>query len=193
VTGVDGPDPSDVGFPPATRHSGHDDQGVSESFTVVPIPPDVLVRVRRVPSGGSADRLVAAGGEPLRCCLRDASPDEGLLLFGYRPPLPAPSPYQEEGAVFVHAEPCAGPADDGYPSDWSSRPQVLRAYSADGRIHPASRVHDGSDPVRILDEVLATEGVVEVHSRNVVYGCYMFTARLAARQPELRQMTGSGR
>ncbi len=42
------------------------------------------------------------------------------------------------------------------------------------RIHPATRVHDGTDPVAAIEAVLAEPGVVQVHSRNVAYGCYMF-------------------
>ncbi len=118
----------------------------------------------------------AAGGEPLRCCLRDARSGEPVVLFNYSPPLPAASPYQEAGAVFVHASACGGPSSAGYPPEWAGRPQVLRAYDARGWIHPATRVHDGSDPEGVLAEVLAEPGVVEVHSRNVAYGCYMFRA-----------------
>jgi hypothetical protein len=147
---------------------------MTSSFAVTAIPVDELVRARRPDADVAVDHLRAEGGEPLRCCLRNATPGEELILFGYRPPLPGPSPYQEEGAVFAHASDCAGPATTGYPEDWRGRPQVLRAYTSDGRIHPASRMHDGSDPERAVAEVLATEGVVTVHSRNVVYGCYMF-------------------
>jgi hypothetical protein len=35
-------------------------------------------------------------------------------------------------------------------------------------------VHDGTDPEAALAAVLAAPGVVEVHSRNIAYGCYMF-------------------
>jgi hypothetical protein len=151
-------------------------------FTVSAIPDDVLDSVRRTPAGflGSpVERRTADGGEPLRCCLRDARPGEEMLLFNHRPPLPAESPYLEQGAVFAHADPCGGPVASGYPEEWRGRPQVLRAYTADGHIHPASRLHDGRDPVRALEEVLGADGVVEVHSRNVVHGCYMFRARPA--------------
>jgi hypothetical protein len=141
--------------------------------TIVALSAPLLAEVR---AAGTAERHVAAGGEPLRCCLRDAHAGERILLFNYEPPLPA-SPYRELGAVFAHAEPCRGPADDQrYPADWYGRAQVLRAYDKDGRIHPASRQHDGSDPEAELAAVLATPGVVLVHSRNVVYGCYMFAA-----------------
>ncbi|MDQ3787294.1 MAG: DUF1203 domain-containing protein, partial [Actinomycetota bacterium] len=78
-------------------------------------------------------------------------------------------------AVFTHAGPCDGPETDGYPAQWVGRPQVLRAYDARGWIHPATRVHDGSDPDAAITAVLADPDVVEVHSRNVAYGCYMFT------------------
>jgi hypothetical protein len=112
----------------------------------------------------------------VRCCLTDAEPGADLLLMGYRPPLPA-SPYVETGAVFVHAAPCAGPASTtSYPEAWRSRPQVLRAYDERGWIHPATRTHDGTDPEQVLADVLAEPGVVEVHSRNIGYGCFMFTA-----------------
>jgi hypothetical protein len=56
---------------------------------------------------------------------------------------------------------------------------VLRAYDARGWIHEATRVHDGTDPQAALAEVLAAPGVVQVHSRNIAYGCYMFTATTA--------------
>jgi len=118
--------------------------------------------------------MTATGGEPLRCCLRDAAEGEEILLFNYEPPLPD-SPYREKGAVFIHASPCEGPSSvTSYPADWVGRPQALRAYDSRGWIHPATRVHDGTDPSAALAEVLAEPGVVEVHSRNLAYGCYMF-------------------
>lgn len=133
-------------------------------------------------SGNPVVRTAATGEEPLRCCLRDAVEGEELMLFGYEPPLP-PGPYREVGAVFAHAEPCAGPeegATRGYPEQWRGRRQVLRAYDERGWIHPATRVHDGSDPEAAIAAVLAEPGVVRVHSRNVRYGCYMFTVVPAA-------------
>jgi hypothetical protein len=125
---------------------------------------------------GDGVAVTAEGGEPLRCCLRDATAGEELLLFNHEPPLPgADSPYREKGAVFTHLKSCdVGPLTS-YPSDWVGRRQVLRAYDARGWIHPATRVHDGSDPDAAIASVLAHPEVVEVHSRNVAYGCYMFT------------------
>jgi hypothetical protein len=145
------------------------------TYAVHALPATLLDEVRSTgvdPSGTPAERVVATGGEALRCCLRDAGAGESLLLFGYRPPTPQ-GPYQEVGAVFAHAERCDGYAGADYPLDWLGRPQVLRAYDDRGWIHPATRVHDGTDPEGALAAVLAEPGVVEVHSRNVAYGCYM--------------------
>ncbi|MGW4589929.1 DUF1203 domain-containing protein [Amycolatopsis thermoflava] len=68
---------------------------------------------------------------------------------------------------------CGGPArTEEYPREWLSRPQVLRAYDHRG----GTTLHDGTHPVAALGEVPAAPGVVEVHSRNVAYGCFMFAA-----------------
>lgn len=127
-------------------------------------------------SRGDGVPATAGGGEPLRCCLRDAVEGEELLLFNYEPPLPGDaSPYQEKGAVFTHAGECAGPASvTSYPPDWVGRRQALRAYDERGWIHPSTHVHDGTDPDAAIASVLAHPEVVEVHSRNLAYGCYMF-------------------
>jgi hypothetical protein len=143
------------------------------------LPAEMLDIVRRGgmdASGNPPVLLVAEGGEPVRCCLRNAREGEELVLFGYAPPLPA-SPYLEVGPVFAHARTCPAPPAPGYPQEWLDRPQVLRAYDERGWIHPATRTHDGTDAEAALEQVLAEPGVVQVHSRNVAYGCWMFTAR----------------
>lgn len=156
------------------------DNAVTTSvFVLHALPSAVLDEVRAAGHGAAGTPLVdlcAKGGEPLRCCLRDARAGEAIMLFGYAPPLPR-SPYRETGAVYAHRHACAGPASrSAYPDDWRGRPQVLRAYDGCGWIHPASRTHDGSDPEAAITQVLDEPGVVQVHSRNVVHGCFMFSA-----------------
>lgn len=146
-------------------------------FRIQAVLPAVLDAVRAGQcdaSGNPSARVIAGGGEPLRCCLRDAAPGAELMLFGYEPPLPT-SPYREIGAIFAHAQPCDGPeASDAYPADWRGRSQVLRAYDERGWIHAAG-VHDGEHPEAAIAELLADPAVAQIHSRNVAYGCYMFT------------------
>ncbi|MFI5930929.1 DUF1203 domain-containing protein [Actinoplanes sp. NPDC051494] len=153
---------------------------MTPTATILSLPGIVLDRVRserRDVSGNPVEFSEAEGGEPLRCCLRNAEAGEGIMLFGFEPDLPA-SPYREIGAVFAHAEPCATTIiPSRYPDDWRDRPQVLRAYDSAGRIHPASRVHDGSDPEGVIAAIFADPEVVQIHSRNIVYGCYMFTVQ----------------
>ena len=148
------------------------------TFRVSGLPGEVLEAAR----SGGADargnvpvRMVADGGEPVRCCLQDARAGEGLVLFGYAPPLPE-SPTARPGrsshiSVSVRHHPRTATPPTG-----GGRPQVLRAYDARGWIHPATRTHDGTDPEAAVAAVLAEPGVVQVHSRNIAYGCWMFTA-----------------
>jgi hypothetical protein len=148
-------------------------------FRIHALPSELLDDVRAGTYGRPVEPVVADGGNPLRCCLRDSEPGEELLLFGYEPPLPD-SPYREAGAVFAHAGQCAGPApDDAYPADWRGRPQVLRAYDRRGWIHDATRTHDGRDPEAVIAAMLADPEVVLIHSRNIAWGCYMFAVTRA--------------
>ena len=151
---------------------------VTATFQITPIDPDFLARVRASDvdvSGNQVEHLTAEGGEPLRCCLRDAEPGEQVILFGYAPAIPA-GPYREIGPVFAHATDCGGYVEvDAYPTRWRGRPQVLRAYDSRGWIHPSTRVHDGTNPEAVIADLLAIPDVVQLHSRNVAYGCYMFT------------------
>lgn len=147
------------------------------AFTVIPLPVGLLDAVRSSgldTSGNPVQHVVAGGGEPIRCCLRNAREGESLILFGYEPKIPA-SPYREIGAVFAHTQACPGPEHtDAYPADWHGKPQVLRAYDERGWIHPATTVHDGSDPEAAIAAILADPKVTQLHSRNIAYGCYMF-------------------
>ncbi|PWR05924.1 DUF1203 domain-containing protein [Micromonospora acroterricola] len=154
----------------------------STAFRVRALPAatlDTVRRTRRDAAGRPVEALPAGGGEPLRCCLRDAEAGEALLLFGYAPPVAA-GPYREVGPVFAHAVACPGPQRAGqHPSDWRGRSQVLRAYDRQGRIH-GGRLHDGTEPEAVIAELFADPAVHQLHSRNVVYGCFMFVVERAA-------------
>jgi hypothetical protein len=149
------------------------------TFEIIPLSEDLLANVRRERidvSGNPVVEVTSSGGEPLRCCLRNAGPGEAIVLFGYEPLLPA-SPYREIGAVFAHAHRCPGPVEGGrYPSEWRYRPQVLRAYDQRGWISDA-QTHDGGDPESVITKMFENEAVVEIHSRNIACGCFMFLIR----------------
>jgi hypothetical protein len=148
----------------------------SLTFRIHALPGELLAQIRSSGvdvSGNRVEEVRAAGGEPLRCCLRNARTGEQLILFGYEPPI-GKSPYRELGAVFVHAQSCAAAeSGDSYPPEWRDKPQVLRSYDRRGWIRDAV-VHDGSDPEGQIARLFADPEAVQLHSRNVAYGCFMF-------------------
>jgi hypothetical protein len=146
------------------------------TFHIAAIPAAELDRIRAAGhdvEGNLFTPIDAGGGEPLRCCLRPSRPGERIALIAYRPPGTAGA-YAETGPVFVHAAPCAGyPGDGGWPPGFRDRQQVLRAYDAAGRITDALLV-EGAEAEAGIAKLLADPAHVTVHSRNVLYGCYMF-------------------
>lgn len=121
----------------------------------------------------------ADAGGPLRCCLRETRPGEPVLLIAYTPPGTA-GPYAERGPVFIHAGPCGGyQTPHQYPPGLSHRSQVVRAYDHRGRIAAGILARDGDQATAIIRQQLARPDVAVAHLRNVGYGCYNFSVRLA--------------
>lgn len=140
-------------------------------------------------------------GNPLRCCLRDSTDEDAIVLVSYAPvrrsmewssatgatgstgsagvtSSTCSSPYDEVGPIFVHATECPGPEDDAtYPAVWVNRQQVLRAYDAAGSISGGLLLRPGDGRDEAARQLLADPSVAFVHSRNVVYGCYMLEIR----------------
>jgi Protein of unknown function (DUF1203) len=146
-----------------------------------PIPPAELDAIRtagRDEAGNPPEAQASRdGGEPLRCCLREARPGERLLLIAYSPPGTAGA-YAERGPVFVHADRCGGYRTPGeYPPELAHRQQVVRAYDGRGRIADGVLAADGRQAQEVIRELLARPGVELVHLRNVGYGCYNFAVR----------------
>lgn len=165
----------------------------SSSFFVSAIPPDTLARVRVAGVDDFGNELAATvdpeGGEPLRCCLRESAPGERTALIAYRP-FPWDGIYAEVGPVFIHRDQCPGyQAADAYPEGFRHRQQILRAYGHDRTIVDAEIV-EGADAEDAVSALLARPDVDFIHSRNVAYGCFMFTIhrpgetdKIAARRP----------
>lgn len=122
----------------------------------------------------------AEGGWPLRCCLADSRPGDELAIVAWSP-FPWSGPFAERGPIVVHAAPCAGPAGRGVPQQFLGRPQVVRPYAADRRIaydHVRLLEPGGGLPAAIAG-ALADPAIDFVHARNVLAGCWSFTARRA--------------
>lgn len=121
------------------------------------------------------------GGWPLRCCLTDSRVGDRLAIVGFSP-FPWQSAYRETGPVVVHVSGCPGPPDGSLPRQFEGRRQLLRAYGADGgrehtQVYDLHRIVEPGGLDDALVELLADERVELVQARNVLPGCYSFTAR----------------
>jgi Protein of unknown function (DUF1203) len=155
---------------------------ITSTLIFEPIPPGELQEIRTARLDEAGNRLTAqtdAEGSPLRCCLREASPGERVLLIAYTPPGTSGA-YAERGPVFIHADPCDGyQTPHRYPPGLSGRQQVVRAYDQRGRIADGVLAADGDHAWTVVCEMLARPDVALVHLRNVGYGCYNFAVRRA--------------
>ncbi|MEP7056108.1 MAG: DUF1203 domain-containing protein, partial [Actinomycetota bacterium] len=121
----------------------------------------------------------AAGGEPLRCCLRLARAGDSIALIAFQP-AGTGGPYAEIGPLFIHTEPCAEePSRTEFPADFRDRRAVLRPYDADGQMLDGVLAESGESE-RLLPEMFADPAVQTVQVRNVIAGCWNFTVRRAA-------------
>jgi hypothetical protein len=132
------------------------------------------------------------GGAPMRCCLRRSTPGESIMLVSYAPLRrwaaeigAEPGAYDEIGPVFIHAEPCGGPEETGFPSAVMSAERVFRAYDKRGHIIGGLRVNPSpnhAEPVAeaALDDLFADPSTQVVHVRAVAFGCFQLEVRRAA-------------
>ena len=151
--------------------------GGAPTFRALALPPARLDHIRQTGTddGGNHPlrKVTAEGGEPVRCCLRIANPGEELLLIAYRP-FDCPGPYAETGPVFIHVERCEGYRESTqYPEQFRGRPQVFRCYDAAGNIVGGCLLNATDEPEVVIAELFSEPGVERIHTRNVIYGCYM--------------------
>ncbi|MFF0381673.1 DUF1203 domain-containing protein [Streptomyces sp. NPDC004286] len=145
----------------------------------------VLAELRATDDAGRPATAVTdpEGGAPLRCCLRRSEPGERIALVSYAPLRrwaadtgAEPGAYDEQGPVFIHADPCGGPASEGGLA-FTDAHRVLRRYSPDGHILGGRLVTPPEDFEAALSEAFADPEVALVHVRAVEYGCFLYEVR----------------
>jgi Protein of unknown function (DUF1203) len=140
----------------------------------LPIPAEIAdeARATRVDRFGHELQSVLETA-PCRVCLRIPSRPEEMILMSYQP-LPDANPYAEVGPIFVHARHCRPYSDVGtFPSDFETRPLILRAYGYDGRIADAVVAEPGRASIEAAG-LLHRKEVAEIHVRHVSYTCFDF-------------------
>ncbi|WP_371671516.1 DUF1203 domain-containing protein [Streptomyces sp. NBC_00289] len=154
------------------------------TYCARPVPPSVLKELRSTDDAGRETVPVTdtEGGAPLRCCLRRSEPGERIALVSYAPLRrwaaetgADPGAYDERGPVFVHAEECAGPDEDGLP--FANAHRVVRRYSAEGHILGGRLVGAPEGLGQACAEAFADPEVALVHVRAVEYGCFLYEVR----------------
>jgi hypothetical protein len=172
------------------------EQGTSGQveFEARGIDEDVVAQLMVTDDAGNPPRVKIEdeGGSPLRCCLRASRPGERVALVSYAPLRrwakatgADPGAYDEVGPVFIHTEPCGGPASNRYPEDFLGSPRVFRAYRADGSIlrgqmASAEVLKDADGAGQVLSRMLADPRVAVLHARALEFGCFTFEVRRAA-------------
>jgi hypothetical protein len=118
------------------------------------------------------------GGWPLRCCLTDSTPGDELAIVAWSP-FPWRGPFAETGPIVIHAHPCRGVEVSDVPAQFLTRRQLVRPYARDRRIAYDRLLvvePDGSLPT-VLEDLLGDDDIDFVHVRNVLAGCFSFTAQ----------------
>ena len=125
----------------------------------------------------------AGGGEPLRCCLRQAEPGEDITLIGYSPwPLPWTTPWSEAGPVFVCYRRCPGYQAPGeYPVGLAGKYSLLNPFDRDGNraYEHITFVPPGEDHAAAVARVMAQPEVAYLHVRSATAQCFTFEVRPA--------------
>ena len=137
------------------------------------------LRTRGVDHGGNTVRpfVDRDGGWPLRCCLTDSIAGDVVAIVAWCP-FPWRGPYAEVGPIVIHAQDCPGVTGDGVPHQFLHRRQLVRPYGHDRRIayEDVSIVEGDGSLSDVLAETLNREHIAFVLVRNVLAGCYSFTA-----------------
>ncbi len=120
----------------------------------------------------------AEGSWSLRCCLGDSGPADEIAIISWSP-FPWDGPYREVGPIVVHTAGCEGVAPAArLPSAIDARPMQLRPYGHDHRIAYDHMTYVDADE-SVSDAtaaLLANDEIDFVHGRNLIGGCYAFTA-----------------
>lgn len=118
----------------------------------------------------------AEGGEPLRCCLRIAGPDEEIVLMCYSP-WTEMSPWLEAGPVFVHFHECDGYRTPWlYPEAFTEHNCVLNTFDHTGAraYESITFVRPGEDHEAVIRKVMSEPAVAHLHVRSAEALCFTF-------------------
>jgi hypothetical protein len=144
------------------------------AFNVSPLPASLVDQARSAALADGTAVEVTGNDDapfPVRCCLRDATAEEGVLLLSMRP-RSGDSPYAAPGPVYIHREPCAGYSPRGdVPQILRGRTLSLRGYT-DEHMITGTAVVAGDDLEGAAQQLLHLPGTAYLFVHFAGPGCY---------------------
>jgi hypothetical protein len=144
------------------------------AFTVTPLPASLVDQARSAALANGTAVEVTSNDDapfPVRCCLHDATAEEGVLLLSLRPQS-GDSPYAAPGPVYIHRDRCAGYSPQGdVPQILRGRMLSLRGYT-DGHMITGTAVVAGGDVEGAAHKLLDVPGTAYLFVHFAGPGCY---------------------
>jgi hypothetical protein len=140
------------------------------TFTVHALPDAVAEEARHSP--GAVPAVAGDGPYPVRCCLSDAHDATGVVLTSVMP-FRGESPYAARSPVYVHAERCAGHAEEpgAVPEMLRGRLLSVRAYDGSHML-TGTEVLQGTDLEPAIDRLLGRDPGAYIHVHFAGPGCF---------------------
>ena len=144
------------------------------AFTVSPLPASQVDQARSAALADGTAVEVTSNDDapfPVRCCLHDATADEGVLLLSMQPQS-GDSPYAAPGPVYIHRDRCAGYSREGeVPQMLRGRTLSLRGYT-DEHMITGTAVVAGEDVESAAQQLLDVPGTAYLFVHFAGPGCY---------------------
>lgn len=115
-------------------------------------------------------RVAEKPGAPCRISLTDAEIGEHVLLLNHEHQ-PAPTPYRQQGPIFVRETDHRFDKRGVIPPALAIRPLSLRAFDAEGMMVEADLV-DGADAAQLIARFFENESVTYIHAHYARRGCF---------------------
>jgi Protein of unknown function (DUF1203) len=144
------------------------------AFTVSPLPASLVDQARSAALADGTAVEVTSNEDapfPVRCCLHDATAEEGVLLLSMQP-RSGDSPYAAPGPVYIHRNRCTGYSSRAeVPQILRGRTLSLRGYT-DEHMITGTAVVAGDDVERAAQQLLDVPGTAYLFVHFAGPGCY---------------------
>ena len=116
------------------------------------------------------ERVDEKPGAPCRISLDDAEVGETVLLFSFEHQ-PHPTPYRQQGPIFIRETSARYDAIDRMPLALARRPLSLRAYDSSHMMIEADVV-EGVDAPALIERFFANPQTAYIHAHYARRGCF---------------------